>query len=151
MNVKGYGSDVYFSFKGNGSFTAPGAINGTAKNFEIDHTADPDNYDLRHCATEAPEMLVEYRGIAKLTNGRVTVNVEDHYGVMTNTFINLWADAHVHALQNQDGFARVRPSPVDGATFDIICGMRPVLTMGVVGDGTPQRSLCQVERLQLYR
>jgi len=121
LNVKGYGSDVYFSFKGNGSFTAPGAINGTAKNFEIDHTADPDNYDLRHCATEAPEMLVEYRGIAKLTNGRVTVNVEDHYGVMTNTFINLWADAHVHALQNQDGFARVRPSPVDGATFDIIC------------------------------
>lgn len=121
LNVKGYGSDVYFSFKGNGSFTAPGAINGTAKNFEIDHTADPNNYDLRHCATEAPEMLVEYRGIAKLTNGRVTVNVEDHYGVMRDTFKNLWADAHVHALQNQDGFARVRPSPVDGATFDIIC------------------------------
>ncbi|WP_421565759.1 hypothetical protein [Ochrobactrum sp. EDr1-4] len=121
LNVKGYGSDVYFSFKGNGSFTAPGAINGSAKNFEVDHTVDPDNYDLRHCATEAPEMLVEYRGIAKLTNGRVTVNVEDHYGVMTNAFKNLWADAHVHALQNQDGFARVRPSPVDGATFDIIC------------------------------
>ena len=121
VNVKGYGTDVYFSFKGNGSFTAPGPINGSAKNFEIDHTVDPDNYDLRHCATEAPEMLVEYRGIAKLINGRATVNVEEHYGVMKNTFKNLWADAHVHALQNQDGFTRVRPSSIDGATFDIIC------------------------------
>lgn len=108
-----YGSD--------GSLTASGPINGSAKNFELDHTVDPDNYDLRHCATEAPEMLVEYRGIAKLVNGRATVNVEEHYGVMQNTFKNLWADAHVHALQNQDGFARVRPSPVNGANFEIIC------------------------------
>lgn len=121
MAIKREGGTAYFNMRADGSFTAPGAIKGSAKNFEIDHTVDPDNYDLRHCATEAPEMLVEYRGIAKLTNGRVTVNVEDHYGVMTNTFKNLWADAHVHALQNQDGFARVRPSPVDGATFDIIC------------------------------
>lgn len=111
---------AYFNFYQDGDFIAPGAIKGASKQFEIDHTVDPDNYDLRHCATEAPEMLVEYRGIAKLVNGRATVNVEEHYGVMPDTFKNLWADAHVHALQNQDGFARVRPSPVDGASFEII-------------------------------
>ncbi|WP_421565207.1 hypothetical protein [Ochrobactrum sp. EDr1-4] len=121
IHLNGYGTSFYWFFRAGGTFHSPGSINAPSKNFEIDHTVDPDNYDLRHCATEAPEMLVEYRGIAKLTNGRVTVNVEDHYGVMTNTFKNLWADAHVHALQNQDGFARVRPSPVNGATFDIIC------------------------------
>lgn len=120
VEVSSNSGAVYFSFRADGSFNAPGPINGTAKNFEIDHPADPDNYDLRHCATEAPEMLVEYRGVSKLVNGRVTVNIEEYFGVMPNTFKNLWADARVHALQNQNGFARVRPSPVDGVTFEII-------------------------------
>ncbi|WP_198513176.1 hypothetical protein [Brucella pituitosa] len=121
VNVKGYGTDVYFSFKGNGSFTAPGPINGSAKNFEIDHPADPDFYDLRHCSTEAPEMLVEYRGRAKLQNGRATVNVEDYFSVMPDTFKNLWAEAWVMSLQNQDGFAGLKPRYIDAVTFEIIC------------------------------
>lgn len=108
-----YGSD--------GGFTANGPINGSVKNFEIDHTVDPDNYDLRHCATEAPELLVEYRGTTPLVNGRATVNVEEYYGVKPNTFANLWADAWVTALQNQDSFDRLRPSRVSGAAFDIVC------------------------------
>lgn len=113
-------SREYF-FKSNGSFTAPGEIIGSAKNFEIDHTVDPANYDLRHCATEAPEMLVEYRGTAQLLNGRSIINVEAHYGVMEDTFTALWADAWVVALQNQDGFDRVKPSRINGATFEIVC------------------------------
>jgi len=120
FRINGHGVNQYWQMRNDGSFNAPGAINGSAKNFEIDHPADPDNYDLRHCATEAPEMLVEYRGVSKLVNGRVTVNIEEYFGVMPNTFKNLWADARVHALQNQNGFARVRPSPVDGVTFEII-------------------------------
>lgn len=114
------GTREYY-FKNDGSFTAYGAINGAAKNFEIDHPCDPDNYDLRHCATEAPEMLVEYRGTAQLVNGRVTVDVELHYGVQPGTFDALWADAWVTALQNQDGFDRLKPSRVTGATFEVIC------------------------------
>lgn len=106
---------------GSGGFTAYGPINGTAKNFEVDHPADPDNYDLRHCATEAPEMMVEYRGTVQLVNGRATVNVEQHYGVQPGTFEALWADAWVTALQNQDGFDRLKPSRVNGATFEIVC------------------------------
>lgn len=108
-------------YKNDGSFTAFGAINGTAKNFEIDHPTDPDNYDLRHCATEAPEMLVEYRGAVQLVDGRAVVNVEQHYGVQPGTFDALWADAWVTALQNQDGFDRLKPTRVNGSTFEIIC------------------------------
>ncbi|MGH6774796.1 hypothetical protein [Brucella tritici] len=111
----------YFSLRSDGGFYAPGSINGTAKNFEIDHPLDPNNLDLRHCATEAPEMLVEYRGTAQLVNGRVTVDVEEHYGVRPGTFGALWDDAWVTALQNQDGFDRLRPSRLSGSVFEIFC------------------------------
>ena len=115
------GVQRYSNFRSDGGFYSAGSINGTAKNFEIDHPADPNNYDLRHCATEAPEMLVEYRGTVRLVNGRAAVNVEEYFGVMTDTFSNLWADAWVMSLQNQDGFARLRPSRVNGVVFDIVC------------------------------
>ena len=105
---------------GNGNFAAPGAISGTAKNFVIDHPADPNNFDLIHASTEAPELLVEYRGHVKLKNGKATVDVEKWYGVKTDTFKKLWADPMVHGLQNQTSFDRVRPSAVTGATFEII-------------------------------
>jgi hypothetical protein len=115
------GGSREFLFKSDGSFTAPGAIIGAAKNFEIDHPADPDNYDLRHCATEAPEMLVEYRGIAWLVNGSASINVEEYFGVMPGTFDALWTDAWVTALQNQDSFDRLKPSRVEGTVFTINC------------------------------
>ncbi|MEJ5019322.1 hypothetical protein WH297_06155 [Ochrobactrum vermis] len=115
------GGSREFLFKSDGSFTAPGAIIGAAKNFEIDHPVDPDNFDLRHAATEAPEMLVEYRGTAQLVNGHVTVDVEEHYGVKPGTFGELWVDTWVTALQNQDGFDRLRPSRLSGSVFEIFC------------------------------
>lgn len=108
------------SYRANGCSVA-GPISGTAKNFVIDHPADPENYDLRHCATESPEMLVEYRGIATLVDGRAVVDVERYFGVMENTFANLWIDAWVASLQNQTSFARVMPSSVLGASFEIVC------------------------------
>ncbi len=114
-------SNKNWLFSNTGSFTAVGSINGSAKNFLIDHPVDPDNYDLRHCSTEAPEMLVEYRGTARLVNGRITVDIEQYYGVQPGTFDALWTDAWVTALQNQDGFDRLKPSRVNGATFEIIC------------------------------
>ncbi|WP_191907256.1 hypothetical protein [Ochrobactrum quorumnocens] len=110
-----------FYYKSDGSFTAFGPIIGSVKNFEIDHPVDPDHYDLRHCSTEAPEMLVEYRGTAQLVNGSATINVEEYFGVMPGTFDALWADAWVTALQNQDSFDRLKPSRVEGAVFTIIC------------------------------
>ncbi len=115
------GGSREFLFKSDGSFTAPGAIIGASKSFEIDHPVDPDNYDLRHCATEAPEMLVEYRGTAQLVNGSATINVEEYFGVMPGTFDALWTDAWVTALQNQDSFDRLKPSRIEGAVFTINC------------------------------
>jgi hypothetical protein len=115
------GGSREFLFKNDGSFTAPGAIIGASKNFEIDHPVDPDNYDLRHCSTESPEMLVEYRGTAQLVNGSATIDVEQYFGVMPGTFDALWADAWVTALQNQDSFDRLKPSRVTGSVFTISC------------------------------
>ncbi|WKT93776.1 hypothetical protein QYR01_20250 [Brucella anthropi] len=115
------GGNRNWNFGTDGGFLAFGPITGTSKNFEIDHPVDPDNFDLRHAATEAPEMLIEYRGTVQLLNGRATVNVEQHYGVRPGTFDALWADAWVTSLQNQDGFDRLKPSRVTGATFEIIC------------------------------
>lgn len=115
------GGSREFLFKNDGSFTAPGAVIGASKNFEIDHPVDPDNYDLRHCSTESPEMLVEYRGTAQLVNGSATIDVEQYFGVMPGTFDALWADAWVTALQNQDSFDRLKPSRVTGSVFTIIC------------------------------
>ncbi len=119
--MNGHGVNRYWQMRNDGGIYAEGPINGSAKNFEIDHPADPDFYDLRHCSTEAPEMLVEYRGRAKLQNGRATVNVEDYFSVMPDTFKNLWAEAWVMSLQNQDGFAGLKPRYIDAVTFEIIC------------------------------
>ncbi len=120
IEVQGYTSSfATFSFDTNGNFAAQGTISGASKAFLIDHPADPLNYNLRHCATEAPEMLVEYRGRTRLVAGVATVDVEAFFGVRQGTFTGLWADANVMALQNQEGFVRVKPSPVTGATFTI--------------------------------
>lgn len=119
--MNGHGANRYWQMRNDGGIYAEGPINGSAKNFEIDHPADPNFYDLRHCSTEAPEMLVEYRGRVKLQNGRATVNVEDYFSVMPDTFKNLWAEAWVMSLQNQDGFDRLKPRYIDTVTFEIIC------------------------------
>lgn len=121
FKTDGFTTARFFYMRSDGGFYAQGSINGSAKNFEIDHPSDPDNYDLRHCSTEAPEMLVEYRGKSKLQNGRVTVNVEEYFGVMPDTFKKLWADAWVMSLQNQDGFDRLKPHYLDPVTFEIEC------------------------------
>ncbi|MCV9909984.1 hypothetical protein OIV19_20505 [Brucella sp. HL-2] len=115
------GGSREFLFKSDGSFTAPGAIIGAAKNFEIDHTVDPDNYDLRHCATESDEMGLHYRGRTRLVNGRATVNVEEYRGVMPGTYMNLWADAWVSSILKTGPKAHVSVSEIDGATFELIC------------------------------
>ncbi len=120
LEVQGYlSSFATFTFDNNGNFAAQGTISGASKAFLIDHPADPFNFNLRHCATEAPEMLVEYRGNARLSDGSATVDVESYFGVRPGTFTGLWADAQVMALQNQEGFTRVKPSAVTGATFTI--------------------------------
>lgn len=114
-------TNQFFAMRSDGSFTAPGAINGSAKNFEIDHPSDPLNYDMRHCAIEAPRMEVTYTGVVQLVHGKATVNVEDHFGVKTNAFLNLWIEQEVTNLQIQDSFDRVKCSRIDGVTFDIEC------------------------------
>lgn len=110
----------YFSGT-DGTFRSPGTISAPAKNFIIDHPADPLGYDMVHCAVESPRMEVTYTGTVKLENGKATVNVEEYFGVMRGGFTNLWKDAWVVSLQNQDSFSRLKPSRVTDATFEITC------------------------------
>jgi len=49
------------------------------------------------------------------------VDIDAVAGMTTGTFAALNADAWVAGLQNQEGFARLRPTPLFGATFEIIC------------------------------
>ncbi|MBT6225464.1 MAG: hypothetical protein HOI47_02280 [Candidatus Scalindua sp.] len=96
------------------------------KTFKIDHPLDPNNKLLYHMAIEGPRIDLIYRGNATLVNGKATVNLDiDSCGggnsMMAGTFVALTQNAVVTSLHNQDGFSRVKSSPVIGATFDIEC------------------------------
>lgn len=121
QTTQGSGTAYNFIFRYGVGFISPGSVTGTAKNFEIDHTVDPDNYDLRHCAVESARVEVTYTGVVQLFNGRASVNVEDYFGVMKNTFLNLWADQEVANIQIQDSYDAVKCSRIDGVSFDIEC------------------------------
>lgn len=105
------------------------AVNGTLSKgsgtFLIDHPLDPANKDLLHGFVEAPRYDLIYRGKVRLVAGRATVDIDldsnpDH-PMTPGTFATLTINATVHVLQNLEGFARLRPGPIAGATFEIIC------------------------------
>lgn len=99
-----------------------GSISKAGGTFLIDHPLDPENKDLAHAFVEAPENLNVYRGEARLSNGRATVNIDEFFLMSPGTFTALNADLTVSSLQNQDSFSRLRPSSdlVNGS-FEIIC------------------------------
>lgn len=109
---------------GNGGGTNV-SINGTLSKgggtFLIDHPLDPANKNLRHGFVEAPRYDLIYRGKVKLVDGVATVNIDASSDMTDGTFAALTKNACVTSLQNQDGFARIRPSAISGGVFEIIC------------------------------
>lgn len=104
-----------------GNCVISGSLSKASGTFGIDHPLDPYNKDLAHGFVEAPEYQNRYRGLVRLVDGCATVDIDAVAGMTTGTFAALNADAWVAGLQNQEGFARLRPTPLSGATFEIIC------------------------------
>lgn len=98
-----------------------GSISKGSGTFLIDHPLDPANRDLAHGFVEAPRYDLIYRGTVALVDGRATVDIDAASNMTDGTFAALTTNAVVTSLQNQDGFARVKPSQITGNSFDIIC------------------------------
>lgn len=62
--------------------TTGGAIAGR-KTFVIPHPDDPERY-LVHVATETPEALVEYHGVAEIVGGRADVELPGYFESLTD-------------------------------------------------------------------
>ncbi|MCH6206667.1 hypothetical protein L3V16_22870, partial [Brucella ciceri] len=105
--------------------TANVSITGTLSKgggtFLIDHPLDPFNKNLRHGFVEAPRYDLIYRGTVQLENGRATVDIDVASNMSPGTFAALTTNAVVTSLQNQDGFARLKPGAINGGSFEIIC------------------------------
>ncbi|WP_266032858.1 hypothetical protein [Brucella intermedia] len=105
--------------------TANVSITGTLSKgggtFLIDHPLDPFNRNLRHGFVEAPRYDLIYRGTVQLENGRATVDIDVASNMSPGTFAALTTNAVVTSLQNQDGFARLKPGSINGGSFEIIC------------------------------
>lgn len=107
--------------KQNGDVFIGGALSKASGTFLIDHPLDPENRDLAHGFVEAPRYDLIYRGTVGLVDGRATVDVDAASNMSPGTFAALTTNAVVTSLQNQSGFARLRPGVINGASFEIIC------------------------------
>lgn len=101
------------------TFNVP--ISKPSGTFLIDHPLDPANKDLAHAFIEGPRNDLIYRGEAVLVAGRATVDIDMASHMTAGTFAALTTNARVTSLQNQDGFARLRPGAIAGGSFEIIC------------------------------
>lgn len=105
----------------NGNLEVNGTLSKSAGTFLIDHPLDPENRRLAHGFVEAPRYDLIYRGEANLANGRATIDIDAASNMTGGTFAALTTNAVVTSLQNQDGFARLRPGKIEGGEFEIIC------------------------------
>lgn len=104
----------------NGAVQITGALSKGSGTFLIDHPLDPFNKNLRHGFVEAPRYDLIYRGTAQLVNGRALVDIDAESNMTSGTFAALTTNAVVTSLQNQDGFARLKPGAINGGSFEII-------------------------------
>lgn len=118
VNGAGIGS---LTVDSGGNTAISGSLSKASGTFLIDHPLDPFNKDLAHGFVEAPEYQNRYRGLVRLVDGRATVDIDAVAGMSAGTFAALNADAWVAGLQNQEGFARLRPGALAGGVFEIIC------------------------------
>ncbi|PWU76219.1 hypothetical protein DK867_02805 [Ochrobactrum sp. POC9] len=111
----------FFLFGVDGSLNVPGTLSKGGGTFLIDHPLDPLNKNLRHGFVEAPRYDLIYRGTVQLENGRAMVDIDAASNMSSGTFTALTTNAVVTSLQNQEGFARLKPGPINGGAFEIVC------------------------------
>lgn len=114
------GGNRRFTVFGNGTAAFTGTLSKAGGTFLIDHPLDPFNKNLRHGFVEAPRYDLIYRGTVRLLAGRATVDIDATSNMTSGTFAALTTNAVVTSLQNQDGFARLKPGAINGGSFEII-------------------------------
>jgi len=120
--MAGFSGSILQSWSGaTGAVSVPGTLSKGGGTFLIDHPLDPFNKNLRHGFVEAPRYDLIYRGTVQLENGRATVDIDVASNMSPGTFDALTTNALVTSLQNQDGFARLKPGAINGGSFEIIC------------------------------
>lgn len=117
----GSANQSFFLFGSDGSLSVPGTLSKGGGTFLIDHPLDPLNKNLRHGFVEAPRYDLIYRGTVQLENGRAMVDIDAASNMSSGTFTALTTNAVVTSLQNQEGFARLKPGPINGGAFEIVC------------------------------
>jgi len=120
-NILGFVNSTAGGFYFVGNVSVTGTLSKGGGTFLIDHPLDPFNRNLRHGFVEAPRYDLIYRGIVQLVNGRATVNIDAASNMTSGTFVALTTNAVVTSLQNQDGFARLKPGVINDGSFEIIC------------------------------
>lgn len=108
-----------------GNLTITGALSKGSGTFRIADVLDPDNYELVHGFIEGPRYDLIYRGEVKLSGGLAEVDIDALCNpanpMEPGTFAALTINAQVTSLQNQEGYARVKPGPVVDGKFTIFC------------------------------
>jgi len=86
------------------TISTPYNLTAPSKNFRIPHPLPSlsDDYILMHTSVEAPEATLLYRGRVQLTNGRATVNIDEHSRMTEGTFVALSHNPNCHISNNVD-------------------------------------------------
>jgi len=98
-----------------------GALSKGSGSFKIDHPlpAKKDTHHLVHSFVEGPRADLIYRGVAALSKGSATVDLDAAADMTSGTWELLCRDPQVW-IQNDSGWAQVRGS-VAGSTLTIAC------------------------------
>jgi hypothetical protein len=104
-----------------GTLAVTGALSKGSGNFKIDHPlpAKTDTHHLVHSFIEGPRADLIYRGVADLSGGSATVDLDEAAGMSAGTWELLCRDPQVW-MQNDSGWGAVRGS-VEGNTLTIEC------------------------------
>jgi len=105
---------------GTSTFSGNLTVNGT-KNFQIKHPLESlrDSHFLLHATVESPQLDLIYRGSSTLSNGSVSINIDEHFGMTAGTFVALNGDIQCFTT-NESGWSAVR-GRVENGVLTIEC------------------------------
>jgi hypothetical protein len=86
-----------------GNLSVGGTLSKASGTFLIDHPLDPKNKVLRHSFIESPEMILIYKGRAKLLDGQVNIKLPEYFDTLNHpegreinlTCINGWSPLYL--------------------------------------------------------
>ena len=105
---------------GTSTFSGNLTVTGT-KNFQIDHPVEAlkDTHFLMHASVESPQLDLIYRGSSTLSNGTISINIDEHFGMTPGTFVALNGDIQCFTT-NETGWSAVR-GKVENGVLTIEC------------------------------